>query len=102
MVLLAEAQMCLVQSWSDGTLELLPQDLIPLVVLSQNRTLLTQHTDSSWDLEKSPGVTAYGILTLQALQDLPHARPLTSKIQPAIQTGRQVLAQTERQWEKPQ
>lgn len=49
-----------------------------------------------------PEVTAYSVLTLLALQGLPQARPLAFKIQSAIQAGRQVLAQAERQWGKPE
>ena len=98
--------MRLVQLWSDGHLELLPQSLLQdqvLVVLIEilNRTLFTQHTDGSWGLQDSSEEIAYSILTLVALQDLPHARPLASKIHSAIQAGRQVLVQTERQWKKP-
>ena len=106
-MLLAETLMRLVQLWSDGPLGLLPQHFIQdrvLVVLIQilNRTLLTQHTNGDWSRENSPEENAYGILTLLALQDLPHARPLAPKIQSAIQAGRQILVQTGRQWEKPQ
>lgn len=107
MMLLAETLMHLVQLWNDGTLELLPQGLVQdriLVVLIQilNRTLFTQHANGSWSVENSPEVNAYSILTLLALQDLPHARPIKSKIQSAIQAGRQVLVQTQHQWDKPQ
>ena len=99
--------MRLVQPWSDGPLGLLPQQLIQdrvLVVLIQilNRTLLTLHTDGDWSRENSPKENAYGILTLLALQDLPHSRPLAPKIQSTIQAGRQIFVQTGRQWEKPQ
>ena len=107
MMLLAEALIRLVKLWSDGHLGLLPHCLIQgrvLVVLIQilNRTLLTQHADGNWGGEDSPEETAYGILTLLALQDLPHARLLAPKIQSAIHAGRQALVQTERQWVKPQ
>lgn len=98
--------MRLVQLWSDGHLKLLPQCLIQdrvLLVLMKilNRTLLSQHTGGDWGLESSPEESAYGILTLLALQDLPHARPLFSKIQSSIQAGRQFLVETEHQWNKP-
>lgn len=77
MMLLAETLMCLIRSWSDGPLGLLPQGLVQdrvLVVLIQifNRTLLAQHTDGSRGEEKSAEVNAYCILTLLTLHNLPH------------------------------
>ncbi len=106
-MLLAQTLMHLIQLWSDGSLELLPQHLvqdqiIPVLIQVLNRTLLTQHTHGGWSVKNMPEVNAYSILTLLALQDLPQARPLVFKIQSAIQAGRQVLAQAERQWGKPE
>nr|ANM86663.1 putative ent-kaurene synthase [Cladonia uncialis subsp. uncialis] len=76
--------------------------IIPVLIQVLNRTLLTQHVTGGWSVNNIPEVNAYSILTLLALQGLPQARPLTFKIQSAIQAGRQVLAQAERQRGKPQ
>lgn len=107
MMLLAQTLMHLIQLWSDGSLELLSQRLvqdqiIPALIQVLNRTLLTQHTDGGWSANNVSEVNAYSVLTLVALQDLPQARPLAFKIQSAIHAGRQVLAQTEREWGKPE
>ena len=107
MMLLAQTLMHLIHLWNDGSLELLPQRLvqeqiIPVLIQVLNRTLLTQHADGGWSVNNMPEVTAYSVLTLLALQGLPQARPLAFKIQSAIQAGRQVLAQAEHQWGKPE
>ena len=107
MMLLAQTLMHLIHLWNDGSLELLPQRLvqdqiIPVLIQVLNRTLLTQHANGGWSINNMPEVTAYSVLTLLALQGLPQARPLAFKIQSAIQASRQVLAQAERQWGKPE
>ena len=106
-MLLAQTLMYLIKLWSDGSLGPLPQRLIqdqimPVLMQVLNRILLTQHANGGWGVNNIPEVNAYSVLTLLALQDLPHARPLAFKIQSAIQAGRQVLAQAKRQWGKPE
>ena len=107
MMLLAEALRCLLNLWDKGHLDSLPQNLIEVripIVLTQvlNRTLSTQDDDGSWVSDGSPEVNAYGILTLVAIQNLPHIRLLGPKIQSAIHAGRQALLQRETRWKQPQ
>ena len=73
------------------------------VVLTQilSRTLYDQSADGSWGLERSPEVTAYGILTLKALSSLPWYTVLHEETAARIRSGQILLSQVQTDWAKP-
>ena len=105
-MLLAEALVRLLQFCDQGILQLstiLLQERLPIVLIQiVNRTLLTQANTGNWDVNKTPEVTAYGVLTLRALLSLPWIAPISKQMDSAIQAGQRHLLQTKERWDTPQ
>lgn len=74
-----------------------------MVILIQilNRTLLTQKAGGAWSPEKYPEITAYGILTLKALQSFPWHLSLQEAAASGIRSGQSFLDQSVAEWGKP-
>lgn len=106
MMLLAEALTELLVVWDKGPLKTLPEELIrdriPVILIQiLNRTLLAQTAAGAWSPNGCPETTAYGILTLKALQSLPWHRSLQEAVVSGIRSGQQFLDQSEDDWIKP-
>ena len=106
MMLLAETLIRLLELCDESVLHLSPtllQERMPVVLIQiVNRTLLTQSDVGTWDDEKSPEVTAYGVLTLRALSSLPWLITIKERINFAIEAGQQWLIQSKDNWKQPQ
>ncbi|CAG8952564.1 hypothetical protein HYFRA_00009670 [Hymenoscyphus fraxineus] len=55
------------------------------------RTMSKQNPDGSWEQCRFPGETAYGVLTLVALQDFPWMNELKAQVQRSIEKSRGFL-----------
>ncbi|KAK5999068.1 Pimaradiene synthase pbcA [Cladobotryum mycophilum] len=104
MMFLSEVLEHVVKLWDKGTLAGLSSDLVatrvPLVTLQiLIRTLSAQSDDGSW--RGSAEITAYALLTLKKLANLPWAKlALGSKIQESIIQGTKFLQETN--WDQPE
>lgn len=106
MMLLAQALTQVLVVWDKFLLKTLPEALIRdriMVILIQilNRTLLTQEADGAWGPEKYPEITAYGILTLKALQSFPWHVSLQEAAASGVRSGQSFLDQSVTEWAKP-
>ena len=105
MMLAAQTLTKLLQQWDCDNLESLPEELvrdqIP-VVLTQIliRTLQAQGTDGSW-AQGACEITAYAILSLVSIATLPWVAMLTAYTLPAIERGKQFLAENHSRWQEP-
>lgn len=98
MMLMAQSLTQLVVLWSKGNLPTVNENLMQdrvLIVLFQAlvSTLDAQHADGSWGNGPQFEATAYGLLTLAALKQLPFINPLTDVVLKAVTNGRTFLAQ---------
>ena len=109
-MLLAEALSQFLLVWDKGLLktasEVLIRDRIPVILIQiLNWTLLSQTTDGTWHLEGysegHPENTAYGVLTLKALQSLPLHPSFRDAVVSGIRSGQHHLDQTQDEWTKP-
>lgn len=71
------------------TQELVEESIIRTLLEALIRTLQTQNEDGSWDNARE--VTAYAVLTINALIPLPIASPFRYQIESAIASARQYL-----------
>ena len=99
-MLLAEAFTKLLRAWDQGTFigmnAGLPQILLQIVI----RTLHAQNSDGSWGLNGTCEETAYGILTLCSMADLPWVS-INGQVESAIVLGRLYLTEHLTEWDQP-
>ncbi|MCJ1333655.1 hypothetical protein MMC10_010355 [Thelotrema lepadinum] len=105
-MLLAQVLSLLTQRYHTGHLSpsvsLIVEGKVPRVLAQiQSQLLLSQHTDGSWG-DEALEVTAYGILALIAVSDLPWALSLRESTVKAIDSGRQFLCTKSLIWSSPQ
>ena len=99
-MLLAEAFTKLLRAWDQGTFigmnAGLPQILLQIVI----RTLHAQNSDGSWGLIGTCEETAYGILTLCSMSNLPWVS-INCQVESAIALGRLYLTEHLTDWDQP-
>ena len=107
MMLLSEAIIHLLELWDERQVEgfldtSLKYKISMTLVQIINRTLMTQCSDGSWGLDRSPETTAYAILTLRATSSLPWMAQMKAQITLAIQNGQQFLSECGSTWKSAQ
>lgn len=65
------------------------------------RIVSTQNNDGSWGPLDCAETTAYALLTLLAIANLPYVQVLTMEIRYAVERGRQALSLMREAWAKP-
>ncbi|KAI0814216.1 hypothetical protein GGR55DRAFT_701902 [Xylaria sp. FL0064] len=97
-MLVSQVLVKLLQTWGDGTLDNLAEDLtsfrVPVILLQiAIRSIQLQWPDGSWSLgncestDPTPQITAYAVLSLKSLELLPWITILQPRIREAIQKG---------------
>lgn len=105
MMLLTQAFSTLLRQWDKGKLTSLPAKLVDErvpVVLTQTlaKTIYQQSAEGSWG-NHSCEVTAYAILTLVCLVNMPQIHLLEPRVMSAIEKGKKYLGSNKRQWKDP-
>ena len=98
-MLMARSLVELLQSWSDGSLpeldnELLRDKVVPTLFQCLAQILRSQLVDGSWGIRGPREETAYTIITLTNLRILPLAQFFRAEIISAIDRGRSFLRNT--------
>ncbi|KAI1347250.1 hypothetical protein F5Y01DRAFT_329821 [Xylaria sp. FL0043] len=97
-MLVSQVLVKLLQTWADGTLDNLAEELtsfrVPVILLQiAIRSIQLQWPDGSWSLgtcestDPTPQITAYAVLSLKSLELLPWVAILQPRIREAIRKG---------------
>lgn len=100
MMLLVEAFTKLLELWDQGEVTVM-NDLLPFTLLQITiRTLHSQNSDGSWGTKGTCEETAYGILILSKVANLPWVS-LNCRVEAAIIMGRLYLDEHSTEWHQP-
>ena len=99
-MLLAGAFIKLLRAWDQGTFIGMNAGLPRILLQIAIRTLHAQKSDGSWGLNGTCEETAYGILTLCSIANLPWVS-INCQVESAIVLGRLYLTEHLKKWDQP-